>query len=195
MELNNQLVVYYSDQRDPAHGQKIVHQVSSDLFTWGDVVQDTADPTYANRPGMPVVAALPNGQYLMTYEYGGTPFGFAAYYRLSADPLAFDAAPGYRIVATDGTAPSSGPYVVWTPAGGENGTIVAIASSHAAVFLNTALAAPGSAWRKVATPQTRSYTQSLRVLPDPNLILLIGGGSLGGSANKVTVSVMNITAV
>lgn len=31
--LNGQLICYYSDQRDSAHGQKIVHQTTSDLKT------------------------------------------------------------------------------------------------------------------------------------------------------------------
>lgn len=187
--------MYYSDQRDPAHGQKLVHQTTRDLLSWGPVVDDTAYDSYEQRPGMPVVAPLPNGQFIFTYEFGGPPVGFAAYYRVASNPLAFDAAEGYRIVATDGAAPSSGPYVVWTPAGGKNGTIVVSASSHADIFVNTDLAAPGSPWRRIGTPQPRAYTRSMAVLPDPRLVLLIGGGSLGGSANRVSLSVVNVTAV
>jgi hypothetical protein len=32
---NGKLIVYYSDQRDPDRGQKVVHQVTTDLRTWG----------------------------------------------------------------------------------------------------------------------------------------------------------------
>jgi hypothetical protein len=82
MVYNGQLIAYYSDQRDSAHGQKLVHQVSSDLHNWGPVVTDVAYSTYADRPGMTTVAALPNGQYIMTYEFGGAPeANFAAYFR------------------------------------------------------------------------------------------------------------------
>ncbi|GHC94358.1 hypothetical protein GCM10010309_79710 [Streptomyces violaceochromogenes] len=42
---DGKLIVYYSDQRDPDHGQKIVHQVSTDARTWGPVVDDVAMPT------------------------------------------------------------------------------------------------------------------------------------------------------
>ncbi|ELR03391.1 hypothetical protein VC83_01704 [Pseudogymnoascus destructans] len=70
MVYDNQLVMYYSDQRDPAYGQKIVHEVSADGVTWGPVVNDIAYSTYEHRPRMPTVAALPNGQYIITYEYG-----------------------------------------------------------------------------------------------------------------------------
>jgi hypothetical protein len=48
----HQVVCYYSDQRDPKHGQKLVHQVSSDLKNWDPPVDDVAYPTYSDRPGM-----------------------------------------------------------------------------------------------------------------------------------------------
>jgi hypothetical protein len=35
------LICYYSDQRaNTTHGQKLVHQVSTDLKKWGPVVDD-----------------------------------------------------------------------------------------------------------------------------------------------------------
>ncbi len=56
---DNQLVVYYSDQRDPLHGQKLAHQTSSDLVNWGPVVNDAAYTEYLARPGMTTVAYIP----------------------------------------------------------------------------------------------------------------------------------------
>lgn len=53
------LIAYYSDQRDPKHGQKLAHQMSSDLKTWGPVVNDVAYDQYTARPGMTVVAYIP----------------------------------------------------------------------------------------------------------------------------------------
>ena len=75
MVYNNQLVCYYSDQRDSRYGQKIVHQVTSDLKNWGAVVDDVTAPVYSARPGMPIVSKMGNGQYIMSYEYGGAPEG------------------------------------------------------------------------------------------------------------------------
>lgn len=72
---NNQLVCYYSDQRDPSYGQKMSHQVTSDLATWGPIVTDVAYPTYDFRPGMPTVSELPDGTYIMTYEFYGATEG------------------------------------------------------------------------------------------------------------------------
>ena len=49
--------VFYSDQRDPLHAQKLAHQVSKDLVNWGPVVNDVAYKTYTDRPGMTVMAS------------------------------------------------------------------------------------------------------------------------------------------
>jgi hypothetical protein len=56
------------DRRDPLYGQKLVHQTSGDLLTWGPVVNDVTYPVYTDRPGMTTVTHLPNGKYMMTYE-------------------------------------------------------------------------------------------------------------------------------
>jgi hypothetical protein len=38
---NGKLICYYSDQRaNTTHGQKMVHQVTTDLKNWGPVVDD-----------------------------------------------------------------------------------------------------------------------------------------------------------
>jgi hypothetical protein len=70
---NNQIVCYYSDQRDPSYAQKLVYQTSSDLKSWSTVTNVVAVLPYTARPGMATVAALPNDKYILTYEYGGGP--------------------------------------------------------------------------------------------------------------------------
>jgi hypothetical protein len=195
---NNQIVVYYSDQRDSAHGQKMVHQVSSDLVNWGSVVNDVAYATYTDRPGMPIVAKLPNGKFIMTYEWLGAPqSGFVVYYRLSTDPLNFNNKQGYLVQATDGTRPSSSPYVVWTPAGGTNGTVIVSANSHTELFINTQLAEPGTPWKKVAVPSgtPRGYTRFLDILEDTKDLLIVNAGALGGSNNKVSATRLDVTTL
>ena len=66
----NKLICYYSDQRDPNFGQKLAHQTSTDLRTWGPVVNDATGTTYAERPGMTTVAQLSGHLWIMTYEFG-----------------------------------------------------------------------------------------------------------------------------
>lgn len=143
---------------------------------------------------MTTIAKLPNGQYILTYEFHGSlsVSNFAAYYRLSDSPLTFNSAPGYNIKATTGQQTQSSPVVVWTPYGGVNGTIVLSANNYAGVFVNTDLAAPGSPWRYVSTNGNRGYARDVLVLPSPNQILLTCGGNLGGSSNSVTATVINL---
>ncbi len=92
----SEVILYYSDQRDAKHGQKLSHQTSKDLTTWDPPVDDVAYADYKARPGMTTVALLPNGKYILTYEYGGGPghsgYTFPVYYRIAEDPRAFDAA-------------------------------------------------------------------------------------------------------
>ena len=71
MVYENQLVCYYSDQRDPLYGQKLVHQVTNDSQTWGPVVNDVTYDNSTYRPGMAIISKLPTGDYFYTYEFYG----------------------------------------------------------------------------------------------------------------------------
>ncbi|OAA64679.1 Neuraminidase [Niveomyces insectorum RCEF 264] len=196
---NGSIIIYYSDQRDPKHGQKLVHQTSSDLLTWDPAVDDVAVADYKARPGMTTVAALPNGQYIMTYEYGNAPGGgFPVYYRLATDPRAFAAAPAFQLV-TGNTRPTSSPYVTWTlfgGGGGSNGTILVSANSHAQLFSNSALG-DAAKWTQHSVPQPAAYTRHLRVLRnDPTRLLIMGAGHLPpGTTNTVSLSVVDLEQV
>lgn len=200
------MICYYSDQRDNAtYGQKMVHQTSTDLKTWGPVVDDVKYPTYTDRPGMPTVKRLPNGKFIMAYEYGGGPtdrstYQFPVYFKIVDDPEAFDAAEGIPVTVTDGTIPIGSPYVEWSSVGGVNGTL--IISAHGAVgtgkgngtqiYINKKLGE--GPWTLVDTPETAHYTRHLRVLKDQKRLLIMGGGALPPSTtNKVQVSVMDIS--
>jgi hypothetical protein len=193
MMYQHKLILYYSDQRDPKHGQKLLHQVTSDLRKWEAPVDDTAYPEYKARPGMTTVALLPNGKYIMTYEYcGAKEGGCPLHFRIAADPTKFNSAPDHLLRASDGNVPSGSPYVVWTPAGGPQGTIVVSSGGKPELFLNKNLGAPGSEWKKVGTSAPTSYTRSLLVLDDKRSILIVGGGVLNGKNNKVTASIFTI---
>ncbi|KAF1809319.1 exo-arabinanase abnx-penicillium chrysogenum [Eremomyces bilateralis CBS 781.70] len=200
MTYQKKLIYYYADQRDNAtYGQKLSHQTSSDLINWGPPVTDVAYPTYTDRPGMPTVAYLPNGQYIYVYEYGGGPnptepnYSFPVFYRLSKNPEKFNDAPHHPIVSKDGTVPDGSPYVVWTPVGGKHGTIVVSCGTRTEIFINKALGAE-DAWEKVATPEGKSYTRSLLVFQqDPRYLLIAGAGKLPPSTtNDVTGSVVKL---
>jgi len=82
-----QLVVYFSDSRDSKYSQKLTHVTSTDLVTWQTNVDDVTSSVQADRPGMATVAALPNGNYILTYEFGSTVNGAYSYPVSRAPPL------------------------------------------------------------------------------------------------------------
>ncbi|ROW02528.1 hypothetical protein VMCG_06138 [Cytospora schulzeri] len=198
MIYEDQLVIYYSDQRDAAHGQKLVHQTTTDLLTWTDPVDDVAYDEYTDRPGMTTVAQLPTGDYIMTYEWGHNfsgSYSFAVTYRISASPLDFDSADPVPLVAANtGTEPKGSPYVVFSDAvGGVNGTIVVSCGGLSTVFTNSALG-DADEWYEYETPEPTSYSRHLRVFAEDQTKLLIAGGGVLPPAtdNAVTLSVVSI---
>ncbi|MDX2546818.1 RICIN domain-containing protein [Streptomyces sp. WI04-05B] len=189
----NKLIVYYSDQRDPAHGQKIVHQVSTDARTWGPVVDDVATPTFSDRPGMPTVAKLPNGKYVLSYEYGGAPEGnFSVYYKTSSDPEAFGSVTGIPLRTTDGVVPQSAPYMTWLPTGAANGTLVVSANSADDLFINTQSGAANT-WTRINANVAGGYSRGMTPLPDGHSLLILSAGRGGSNlSNSVTYSTIDL---
>lgn len=192
MLYNGQLVCYYSDQRDPAHGQKLAHMTSNDLKSWSAPVNDVAYPAYSDRPGMTTVVQMANGKWIMTYEYGGGG-GFNVFYRIASSPLNFNSAAGTRLKATNGATLTSSPYIVWSSQGGSAGTLVVSGGNKATVFISRDNAAT---WTEVNTPAGKSYSRSLRILAgQPDHLLISEAGSIPGPRNSVKVSVMNLNTV
>ena len=201
MMYDGQLVLYYSDQRDnETYSQKLVHQTTTDLKNWDDLVDDVTHDDYYQRPGMPTVAQLPTGDYIYVYEFGGEAsqddYWFPVYYRISADPLAFASAPDQALRPNndDTTVPQGSPYVTWSPYGGENGTIVVSCGTLGQVFTNQMLGHPDH-WVMRETPQPTAYTRFVMIKDeDPDLLLIMGAGVLPPSTtNKVSLSVVRLS--
>ncbi|MET8849839.1 RICIN domain-containing protein [Amycolatopsis sp. NPDC004625] len=174
---DGKLIVYYSDQRDNAkHSQKLVHQVTTNGRTWGPVTDDVAYPAQRARPGMATVAQLPGGRWIMTYEYCGAPQGSCpVYYKIATDPEKFLQAEDQQIILDDGTKPCCQPFVVWTPAGGPQGTIVVSDGGQTALAVNTAGGDPAQ-WRSQASNAPGGYSRGLMVLPDGVTVMSVTGG-------------------
>ncbi|TDZ13504.1 hypothetical protein C8035_v004395 [Colletotrichum spinosum] len=192
---NGELIIYYADQRDPKYGQKLSHQVTTDLASWSDPVDDVNDPNnYEARPGMPAIVKLPNGAFFYAYEVCGNE-GCRVHYRRTTDPLNILAAPGTPLVTQQGTRPVSSPFVVWTPLGGENGSIILSAGSQSNIFVNRNLGA-ADAWVEYAVPQPNAYSRSLALIGDGSQLAIIGGGRLPpSSTNQVSISVVDLKAL
>lgn len=195
---DGEIILYYADQRPEGHGQVISHQTTTDLLTWSDPVHDIVYEDPEARPGMPVVALLPDDTYLYAYEYGGSPdfadYRFPIHYRIASDPRTFADAPDFPVDA-GGSVPTSSPFVVWTPWGGDNGTIV-VSAIQGQVWANKALGDP-AAWTVHETPQPGAYTRNLRVFEErPDLLLIMGAGVLPPSdTNKVSLSVVDLEEI
>jgi len=150
---------------------------------------------------MTTVTHLPNGKYMMTYEFGGGPtvtgtaYEFPVYYRINESPLNFENSTGYPVLTDNGIQPTSSPYVTWSPVGGVNGTILVSCGTLTQVFTNQALGDTG-AWKSFNPGGTVSYSRHLRVLnSNTNHLLIAGAGHLPvATNNKVTVGVYDITA-
>ena len=156
---------------------------------------DVAYSTYDFQPSMATITRIPFKQYTMTYEFWGAPgAAFAVYSRISTDPTNFNASVGRPLIAADGAIPTSLPYIVWSSAGGPLDTLVVSSGSGSQVCLNHVLGTPG-AWTKVGTPESTLYTHSLRVMPNENDILIVGGGALGGTNNSVTTATIGVNPV
>jgi len=152
------------------------------------VVNDIVNGNYSLRPGMTVVAEMGNGKYILTYELGPEAIPGARYplhYRIADSPLEFENATDFLLKSKDGAVPNSAPYVVWTPAGGSNGTVVVSDGFHPDLWLNTAYGEP-SAWSKVHSGLTSGYSRSLQVMSNSSIILVVDGGRYRGANTSVT---------
>jgi hypothetical protein len=137
---HGKLVAYLSDERDKKNGynQLLDHVVSEDGGkSWGPVVYDVAIPDGLSRPGMAIVAKDGKGKYYMSYELVSAP-GYpleprtnAMHFRTSTDGLNWGDPknPGTLIQDRWRQFPNGTPYIVWSPWGGPNGTLVASARS------------------------------------------------------------------
>jgi hypothetical protein len=114
MLYKGQIVCFFSDQRDPAHSQKLVHVTTTDLPKWSDPGPGVVYPAQGDRPGMTSVAPIEfTDSYIMTYEYCGRA-NCAVHYKVAKSPLEFDAADGISLVSngTSPITPHGSPYVI-----------------------------------------------------------------------------------
>jgi len=182
---DHQVVVYYSDQRDPLHGQKLAHQTSKDLKNWGPPVNDVVYDLYIQRPGMTVVDYIPTiKKWILVHEnprgnqssYGAN---YPVFYVMADSPLDFRLSEGRPILIGD-KAPNASPYVVWTPFGGPNGTIIVSDADNPQVYTNQYGGAYDK-WEEHATPAGAVYSRAICTFKHrPDHLLIFGGETYDG---------------
>lgn len=132
---DGRLVAYYSSEQHKAEGynQLLAHKVSSDGGrTWGQEVRDVAIPGGVQRPGMAIVARLPDQRYAMTYENIDGPRNGQVFIKFSRDGLDWGDPQrhGEPVMTLSGFWPAACPVVQWFPQGGPEGVIV-VSAQHA----------------------------------------------------------------
>ena len=137
---------------------------------------------------------LPNGNYIHTFEYGNGQ-GYPVYYRISSNPLNFNAQANVQLVASDGASLNSSPYVVYTSYGGTNGTIIVNSAASGSLFINQALGS--GPWKEIHVSQGGAYTRSLEILAEsPKALLIMGAGyNQKSTRNEVTASVVDLSTL
>lgn len=182
---NNTLACFISDERpsgSPTNSQIIGHYTSTNGgASWsGSITPDVAFPAdNLARPGMSIITALPNGQFMMSYELcrdaTDADHACAVYVKTSADGLNW--APtnnaGTLVQTTDGRHLLHTPYLAWVPGGGPNGTLLisgqrvvtgptgsktVMAESGSVVLANTSLGS--GPWTELEAPVNINPTGS-----------------------------------
>ena len=138
---DGKLYCYYSDERykEEGYNQLLAHKVSTDGgLTWGEEKTDVAFADGKLRPGMPVVAHLPNGKFIMVYEMVNED-RIPVYFRISEsmDDWGKTDFIGNPVISEDGSYPTGTPYVMWTRHGGMEGTILVSGRGFSHVFANS----------------------------------------------------------
>lgn len=170
MVANNKLYCFYSDERDPAYSQKLVHQSTADGINWSSVVDDVA--ISGQRPGMVTVAQMPNGSYIMTYEIIGTPEGSS--FKISSNIDDWNAGDKGTVFDSNG----SSPYCI-----NMNGTIIIASAGSGSLFTN-ANNGVGD-WTMISSPVGAAYSRALVPLNNGR-VFVIGAGWNGTGLNNVT---------
>jgi hypothetical protein len=182
----NKLICYYSDQRDPNFGQKLAHQTSTDLRTWGPVVDDATGTEYVQRPGMTTVAQLNENLWIMTYELGLPDNTYPVHYRIAKDPEEFRFSEAVALVDQSGHAPNAAPTVAWSDSGSNKGTLVVSDADAQDFFINRELGAPDR-WTRVSSPMPAGYSRFTVPLDSPGswqrpgLVFVITGPTFNDS--------------
>lgn len=110
---DGRLVMFYSDETDGVHSQKLVEHATTDGVNWTGPRDVVALADTAARPGMAVVRKVPDGSYLMSYEICGPGHNCEAYVRWSTDGWNWGAPTdaGSRVRTADGRYPGSTPTI------------------------------------------------------------------------------------
>lgn len=192
------LVMFWSDETDSAHSQKLAQMRTYDGRHWQDGKDTVASDIQRDRPGMAVVSRLPDGHFFMTYEMVGPTAHGAVYARISDDGWNFGnpAYLGFRPTDHAGEYFRHTPVNAWAPLpGGSNGAILMVGRTVAqkdgsrspfsgrVLFMNTSPDGAGP-WTKLRAPVQvlnitkrvcQNYSSALLPASDGRTVLELAG--------------------
>ncbi len=166
-EEDGYLYCFYSDDSDPDHDQKISYKRSKDGVKWEgeggkigsgtgknvEPVDVVANNDYTYRPGMPVITKMGNGEYFIVYEQFGDWDGCPIFYKTTKDLSNWgDVSTTGTLIKSGNKGSASSPSCVWTPAGGECGTLFVTSkysTNQGYIFVSTDY---GKTWTTIEDP-------------------------------------------
>ncbi|MFC7340690.1 sialidase family protein [Saccharopolyspora griseoalba] len=170
------LAMFYSDDGDPDHDQKLVQIRSSDGVNWSaptDTLRD--DEKFTVRPGMSGVRRLPDGTYAMVYEVCNYDpvHTCTVFVRESRDGWDYGDPTdvGTEVLSTGGGQPLGTPTIAWAPGPGPNGRLLLAYQMLAndgggwapgngkTIMVNDDPKNLAGPWREVPSPVQISYNQ------------------------------------
>jgi hypothetical protein len=197
---DGRLITYYSSETHKRDGfnQLLSHKISTDAAkSWGPEVYDTAMPGGVERPGMVIVARMPNGTYAYNYEDVQGPNNGQVYLKFSKDGMHWGppADHGTPVVTDGGEYPINCPVVTWLPIGGPNGVLIVSArgaagggdASGRSLYWNTNNGV-GPWWEASAPVQKlmngrSGWTQALMLKQDGSLLHITSSASPEAPSN------------
>ena len=130
---------------------------------------------------MTVVAYIPPlKKWILVHEFpigNSSSYGsnYPVYYVMADSPLEFGKNKGRPIVISNTSVPNASPYVVWSPIGGPNGTIVVSDADRRQVYTNSYGGAVDK-WEAHITPAGAVYSRAIQIFKKrPDHLLIYGG--------------------
>ncbi len=119
------LYCFYSDEGMTEHSQAIVYRRSRDGINWIDETEVVASDTFEHRPGMASVTKMGNGKYFICYEIDKYKGLVPIYCKTSDSLTSWNVTDFGKCITSDkGNTLGSAPRCIWSPAGGECGTLI-----------------------------------------------------------------------
>lgn len=169
------LGLFYSDDGDPEHDQKLVQIRSADGANWSEPRTTLRSDEFTVRPGMSGVRRLPDGSYVMVYEVCNHDPVHTCTVWMRKSPDGWDFGDptdlGTEITSNTGAQPLGTPTISWAPGPGPNGRLLLgyqmlgndeggwAPGNGKTIMVNDEPANLAGPWREIPAPVRISYNQ------------------------------------